>query len=104
MPASGIHSAVVYSCSARSARLLPIQSSTAERSAMPVTNATASAAYELSPATRASTQKNWSAVMSLEPPRKRESCAVRRRVLGSQEQRRLRDDLGFQDRKRPRLN
>ncbi len=54
--ASGIHSTVVYSCSERTARLLPNQSSTAVRSAIPVNSAIASAAYALSPATRASTQ------------------------------------------------
>src|ERR1700682_5035617 len=96
MTASGIHSAVVYSCSARSARLLPIQSSTADRSAMPVTRATASAAYELSPATRATTQKNWSVVISrTQPPRQRMSRAKDRRQLRPQQQRRLGDDLGL---------
>jgi len=40
--ASGIHNTVVYSCSERSARLLPSQSSTAVRSAMPVRSAIAS--------------------------------------------------------------
>ena len=39
---SGIQSTVVYSCSERSARLLPSQSSTAVRSAMPVRSAIAS--------------------------------------------------------------
>src|ERR1700682_2390613 len=97
MTASGIHSAVVYSCSARSARLLPIQSSTAERSAMPVIRATASAAYELSPATRASTQKNWSVVMSgTQPPRQRVSSAINGCKLWPGQERGLGYDLGLQ--------
>src|SRR6266851_8587692 len=94
--ASGIHSTVVYSCSARRDRLLPSQSSTAVRSAMPVTNAIARAAYELRPATRASTQKNWSVVTSVtKPPRKRMGGAVGWRQLRPDQQRRLGDDLGL---------
>src|SRR6202165_446639 len=95
-PANGIHSTVVYSCSVRRARLLPSQSSTAVRSAMPVTKATASAAYELSPATRDSTQKNWSVVISsAEPPRQRVSRAIDWRQLGPDQQRRFGDHFGL---------
>jgi len=43
-PASGIHKTIVNSWSERTRRLLPSQSNTAVRSAMPVTNAMASAA------------------------------------------------------------
>src|SRR5690348_9878093 len=68
---------------------------------MPVTSAIARAAYELSPATRASTQKNWSAVMrTTEPPGHRVGRAVDRRDIGTQEQRRLRDDLGLESARR----
>ena len=42
--ASGIHNTVVYSCTERTTRLLPNQSKTAVRSAMPETNAIASEA------------------------------------------------------------
>src|SRR5579872_7483936 len=95
-PASGIHNTVVYSCRPRKARLLPSQSSTEVRSVMPVTSAIASAAYELSPATRARTHKNWSVVKALpQPPGQRVGRAVSGSQLRPQEQRRFRHHLGL---------
>src|ERR1700716_2613117 len=64
---------------------------------MPVTIAMAIAAYELSPATRATTHKTWSGVMSsAQPPRQRMGRAINGRQLTPEQQSRLRNDLRLQ--------
>src|SRR5579859_1602908 len=95
--ARGIHNTVVYSWSERIARLLPNQSNTAVLSAMPVTTAMARDAYELRPATRAMTQKNWSVVICLpQRPGQRMRGAKRRRQVRTDQQRGLGDHLGLE--------
>src|SRR5258706_14402123 len=68
---------------------------------MPVTSAIASAAYELRPATRASTQKNWSIVTSgTQPPREGMGRAVGRRQLRPDQQCSLGHDLSLRPTRR----